>query len=139
MHFPLPLARKMGFVGPKIEEDPHKLESYFMVAPYNRRSGNSRIINDRKFSLVILIFFSLKDLSDSDLTWEFTNFDVEDWVASYFPRDYYINKRYGRLVFEMRETLESKRVWDLGSTLCFFATGSTSPCLQGRRWVFHFP
>ena len=38
--------------------------------------------------------------------WEFTNYDVEDWMASYFPREHYINKRYRRLVLEMRETLK---------------------------------
>ena len=26
------------------------------------------------------------DLSDSDLMWEFTNFDVEDWVASLYQQ-----------------------------------------------------
>ena len=46
----------------------------------------------------------LNDLSDSDLMWEFTNFDVEDWMASYFPREHYINKRYRRLMLEMSET-----------------------------------
>ena len=39
--------------------------------------------------------------------WEFTNFDVEDWIASYFPREHYISKRYRRLVLEMRETLKT--------------------------------
>ena len=49
----------------------------------------------------------LNDLSDSDLKWEFSNYDVEDWMASYFPRQHYINKRYRRLVLEMRETLKT--------------------------------
>ena len=48
----------------------------------------------------------LNDLSDSYLKWEFTNYDVEDWIASCFPRQHYINKRYRRLVLEMRETLK---------------------------------
>ena len=52
----------------------------------------------------------LNDLSDSDLMWEFTNFDVEDWMASYFPRDHYIYKRYRRLVFEMSETLKEVEI-----------------------------
>ena len=34
------------------------------------------------------------------------NYDVEGWVASHSPNDHYINKRYQRLVFEMRETLK---------------------------------
>ena len=77
MHLPLPLARKLGFVGLTIGVDPHKSESYFMVAPYNRRGGNFRIINGRRFSLEILVFQTdpltvklnppLNDLSDSDL------------------------------------------------------------------------
>ena len=49
----------------------------------------------------------LNDLSDSDLMWEFTNYDVEDWMTSYFQREHYINKRYRRLVLEMRETLKT--------------------------------
>ena len=49
----------------------------------------------------------LNDQSDSDLMWEFTNYDVEDWMASYFPREDYINKRYRRLVLEMKETLKT--------------------------------
>ena len=115
MYLPLPLARKLGFVGLTIGEDPHKAESYFMVAPYNRRGSNFRIINGRRLSLEILIFQTdplnfklnppLNDLSDSDLMWKFT-YDVEDWMASYFPREHYINKRYRRLVLEMRETLK---------------------------------
>ena len=56
INLPLPLARKLGFVGLTIGEDPHKSESYFMVAPYNRRGVSFRIVNDRRFSLVILIF-----------------------------------------------------------------------------------
>ena len=109
MHLPLPLARKLGFVGLTIGEDPHKSESYFMVAPYSRRGGNFRVINGRRFSMEILIFQagtvaiklnpSQNDLSDRELMWEFTSYNVEDWVASYFPRDHYINKRYRRLVF----------------------------------------
>ena len=56
MQLPLPLARKLGFVGLTVGEDPHKSESYFVVAPYNRRDGNFPIINDRRFSLEILVF-----------------------------------------------------------------------------------
>ena len=55
MHLPLPLARKLGFVGLTVGEDPHKSESYFVVAPYNKRDGNFWIINDRRFSLEVLI------------------------------------------------------------------------------------
>ena len=50
------LSPKLGFVGLTIEEDPHKSEYYFLVGPYNRRGGNFRIINGRRFSLEILIF-----------------------------------------------------------------------------------
>ena len=125
IHLPLPLARKLGFVGLTIGEDTHKAESYFMVAPFNRRSRNFRIISGRRLSLEILIFETdrltvklnppLNDLNDSDLMWEFTNYDVEDWMASYFPREHYINKRYRRLVLEMRETCKDAGIkTDLG-------------------------
>ena len=80
-----------------------------MVAPYNRRGGNFRIINGRRLSFEIQIFQAtvvviklnppLNDLSDNDLMWEFTNYDVEDWVAIYFSRELYINKRYRPMVF----------------------------------------
>ena len=113
---PLPLARKLRFVCLTIVKDPHKADSYFMVAPYNRRDSNFRIIHGRRLSLGILIFQTdsltvilnppLNDLSDSDLMWEFPNYDVEDWMAPYFPREHYMNKRYRRLVLEMRETLK---------------------------------
>ena len=105
MHLPLPLARKLGFVGLTFGEYPHKLESYFVVASYNRRYDNFQVINDRRFFWEILIFQTdplffklnppLNDLSDSDLMWKFTNYDVEDWMASYFPREHYIIKSTG--------------------------------------------
>ena len=70
-----------------------------------------------RFSLKIQVFQTdplsfklitpLNDLSDSYLMWEFTNYDVEDWMTSYFPREHYINKRYQRLVLGMRETLKT--------------------------------
>ena len=50
IHLPLSLARKLGFVGLTIGEDPHKAESYFMAAPYNRRGNNFRILNGRRLT-----------------------------------------------------------------------------------------
>ena len=117
MHLPLPLARKLGFLGLTVGEEPHKAESYFMVAPYNRRRDRDfQILNGRRFSLEILVSESdpvaiylnapPHELSDSDLMWEFTNLDVEDWIAVHFPRELYMDKSYRRLVFSMRDKLE---------------------------------
>ena len=113
----LPLARKLGFMGVTIGQDPYKVVSYFMAAPYNGRGDHFRIINERRFSLEIFIFHTeetvtiklnlpLNDLSDHDLLWEFTNRDVEDWVATHFSRELYINKKYRPMIFEMRVKLE---------------------------------
>ena len=117
MRLSLPLARKLGFVGLTIGQDPYKAASYFMVALYNGRGDHFRIINGRRFSLEIFIVQTeetvtiklnppLNDLSDNDLLWEFTNYDVEDWVATHFSRDHYINKKYRPMIFEMRDKLE---------------------------------
>ena len=46
------------------------------------------------------------DLSDSELMWEFTNMNVEDWIAVHFPRELYRDKSYRRLVLSMRDTLK---------------------------------
>ena len=113
----LPLARKLGFVGLTIGQDPYKAGSHFMVAAYNRRGCNLRIINGRRFSLEIFIFQteetvaiklnpSLNDLSDNDVLWEFTNRDVEDWVATHFSGELYINRSCRPMIFEMRDKLE---------------------------------
>ena len=113
----LPLARKLGFVGLTIGQDPYKAANYFMVAPYNGRNDHFRVINGRRFSLEIFNFQTeetvaiklnppLNDLSDNDLLWEFTNRDVEYWVATHFSRELYINKKYRPMIFEMRDKLE---------------------------------
>ena len=87
-----------------------------MFAPYNRRGGNLWIINGRRFLFEIFIFQTetvaiklnppLNDLRDNNLLWEFTNYDLEDWVATHFSREFYINKTYRPLMFEMREKLK---------------------------------
>ena len=116
MRLSLPLARKLGFVCLTIGQDPYKAASYFMVAPYN--GDHFRIIHGRRFSLEIFIVQTeetvtiklnppLNDLSDNDLLWEFTIYDVEDWVATHFSRELYINKKYRPMIFEMRDKLET--------------------------------
>ena len=86
-----------------------------MVAPYI--GDHLRIINGRRFSLEIFIVQPEEtvtiqlnpaphELRDNDLLWEFTNYDVEDWVATHFLRELYMDKSYRRLVLSMRDTLK---------------------------------
>ena len=84
----------------------------------------------------------LNDLSDNDLLWEFTNRDVENRVATHFSRELYINKKYRSMIFEMSDKLE--KIEDgtglgPGIDTVYLRAGSTSPCLQERRWVFRYP
>ena len=78
-----PLARKLGFLGLTIGQNPYKTASYFMVAPY--KGDHFRIING--FSLEIFIVQPeetvtiqlnppMNDLKYNDLLWKFTSDDV---------------------------------------------------------------